>query len=87
MVFKYGKKSTKTTGNTDRSNMSDKEFLKFSKSKTGKKILKDEKCVSRLKTRGYSLSRAQEMCGKGLVGTMVSDVKKVGKKVIKKVKK
>jgi hypothetical protein len=79
------RKATKSTGPTDRSSMSDKDFLKFSKSESGKKTLKDERCVSRLKSRGYSLSRAQELCGKGLVRTMASDVKKVAKKVVGKV--
>ena len=79
------RKATKSTGHTDRSSMSDEDFLKFSKSKSGKKTLKDESCVSRLKKGGYSLSRAQELCGKGLVRTMASDVKKVAKKVVGKV--
>ena len=81
------KQATKATGNTNRSSMSDEDFLKFSKSKSGKKTLKDESCVSNLKARGYSLTRAQEICGKGRVRTMASDVKKVAKKVISKIKK
>ena len=79
------RKATKATGHTNRSSMSDEDFLKFSKSKSGKKTLKDESCVANLKGRGYSLSRAQEICGKGLARTMVSDVKKVAKKAIGKV--
>jgi len=79
------RKATKSTGPTDRSSMSDEDFLKFSKSESGKKTLKDESCVSNLKGRGYSLARAQEICGKGMARTMASDVKKVAKKVVGKV--
>ena len=81
------RQATKTTGHTNRSSMSHEDFLKFSKSKSGKKTLKDESCVANLKGRGYSLSRAQEICGKGTIRTLVSDVKKAGKAVAGKVKK
>ena len=81
------RESTKATGHTNRSSMSDEDFLKFSKSKSGKKTLKAEKCVSNLKGRGYSLSRAQEICGKGTIRTLASDIKKAGKAVVGKVKK
>ena len=42
-------------------------------------------CVHGLVRRGYSQSRAQEICSKGMVKTMASDVKKVAKKAVAKV--
>jgi len=69
----------------DRSDWSDEKFLNFAKSKAGKKQLKQESCVAGLKGRGYSAARAQEICSKGMVKTMASDVKKVAKKVVGKV--
>ena len=49
---------------------------------------KDKKsCVSGLVKRGYSQSRAKEICNKGMIKTMASDVKKVAKKAVGKLKK
>jgi hypothetical protein len=72
---------------TDRRDWSDEKFLAFSKSKSGKKQLKTESCVRNLTSRGYGPERAQEICSKGVIRTMGSDIKKAGKAVVGKVKK
>ena len=50
-------------------------------------MAKKENCVSNLIRRGYTESRAKELCDKGLLKTMASDVKKGVKKVASKIKK
>ena len=47
----------------------------------------DKTCISNLTGRGYGLARAQEICKKGMIKTMASDVKKVAKKAVSKLKK
>jgi hypothetical protein len=68
-------------------NMSDADFVKMSKTKEGKKKVKNNSCVAGLMGRGYTAGRARQLCEQGLAKTMVSDAGKAVKKVASKLKK
>tara|TARA_R100000654_G_scaffold40976_1_gene67097 strand:+ start:32 stop:313 length:282 start_codon:yes stop_codon:yes gene_type:complete len=84
----YGsKKGRPNKYKSDFAKMSDKDFVKMSKTKQGKKKIKQNSCRASLMSRGYSSSRARQLCEQGTAKTIISDVKKGVKKVTSKLKK